>query len=65
VKRCPTCGETDKSQFHKNAGQMDGLQVQCKPCHRVQNARSKAKKTGQPLPEFPPRKAPRAGEVLP
>jgi len=58
VKRCPTCGETDLANFHRNAGQMDGLQVQCKVCHRTQVARSRAKKCGQPLPEFPPRQSP-------
>lgn len=34
TKRCGRCGETKpKSEFHKNAGRLDGLQTYCKDCH--------------------------------
>ena len=33
MKRCPKCGQTKpETEFHRNKGRPDGVQVYCKPC---------------------------------
>lgn len=42
TKRCPPCGAIKPiSEFHRDAGRLDGLQARCKSCHVEANRKSR------------------------